>query len=101
MQYNKLVRDQIPAIIAESGRTCCTTVLTEHAFRTALLAKLVEEAKEVQAADSAEVLTELADVMEVFDYLLVAHQLTMDQVRQLQQERRHVRGGFESRLQLD
>ena len=101
MSYPKLVRDRIPAIIAESGRSCRTTVLTEPAFRAALLAKLVEEAQEVQAAVPEELLTELADVLEVFDSVLATHQLTMDQVRQLQQGRRQARGGFESRLQLD
>ena len=101
MPYPKLVRDRIPAIIAESGRQCRTTVLTEPAFRAALLAKLVEEAQEVQTAAPTELLAELADVMEVFDTLLATHQLTMAQVRQVQQQRRQARGGFEARLQLD
>ena len=94
MQYNKLVRDRIPAIIAESGRQCRTTVLTEPAFRAALSTKLVEEAQEVQTAAPTELLAELADVMEVFDTLLATHQLTMAQVRQVQQQRRQARGGF-------
>ena len=101
MQYNKLVRDRIPAIIAESGRQCRTTVLTEPAFRAALLAKLVEEAQEVQAAPPEELLTELADVLEVFDTILATHGLTLAQVQAIQQQRHQTRGGFESRLQLD
>ena len=101
MQYNKLVRDRIPAIIAESGRQYRTTVLTAPAFRAALLAKLVEEAQEVQAAPPEELLTELADVLEVVDALLTAQQLSWPQVRQMQEQRRQDRGGFNSRLQLD
>ena len=101
MGYPKLVRDRIPAIIEESGRQCRTTVLTEPAFRAALLAKLVEEAQEVQAATPEELLTELADVLEVFDTILTTHGFTLAQVQVLQQQRRQTRGGFESRLQLD
>ena len=101
MQYNKLVRDHIPAIIAESGRQYRTTVLTAPAFRAALLAKLVEEAQEVQAAPPEELLTELADVLEVFDTILAMYGLTLVQVQVIQQQRHQTRGGFESRLQLD
>ena len=101
MQYHKLVRDRIPAIIAESGRQCRTTVLTEPAFRAALLAKLVEEAQEVQAAPPEELLTELADILEVFDAILSSHGLTLAQVQTIQQQRHQTRGGFEIRLQLD
>lgn len=101
MQYHKLVRDCIPAIIAESGRQCRTTVLTEPAFRAALLAKLVEEAQEAQAATPEEMITELADVLEVFNTILATHELTLAQVQAIQQQRRQTRGGFESRLQLD
>ena len=101
MQYHKLVRDRIPAIIAESGRQCRTTVLTEPAFRAALLAKLVEEAQEVQAAPPEELLTELADILEVFDAILSSHGLTLAQVQTIQQQRHQTRGGLESRLQLD
>ena len=101
MSTPKLVRDLIPAIIAESGRQCRTTVLTEPAFRAALLAKLVEEAQEVQVATPEEISTELADVLEVFDAILTAHGFTLAQVQELQQQRRQARGGFESRLQLE
>ncbi|MBC8083916.1 MAG: nucleoside triphosphate pyrophosphohydrolase [Hymenobacter sp.] len=60
MPYPKLIRDRTPAIIAESGRQCRTTVLTKPAFRAALLAKLVEEAQEALTAAPTELLAELA-----------------------------------------
>ncbi|MBO2012574.1 nucleoside triphosphate pyrophosphohydrolase [Hymenobacter negativus] len=101
MSYPKLVRDRIPAIIAEEGRQCRTTTLSEPDFRVALLAKLVEEAEEVQTALDDELLTELADVLEVFDTILTAHQLTMAQVRQVQELRRQTRGGFDKCIQLE
>ena len=101
MPYPKLVRDRIPAIIAESGRQCRSTVLPEPAFRVALRAKLVEEALEVQAAPPEELLTELADVLEVVEALLTTHGLTWAQVHEVQQQRRQTRGGFESRRRLE
>ena len=101
MPIPKLIRDRIPTIIAASGRQCRTSVLNEAEFRTALLAKLVEEAREVQTAPAGELLTELADVLEVFDTLLTTYQLTLPQVRERQQQRRRTRGGFDGRLQLD
>lgn len=101
MPYPKLIRDRIPSIIAASGRQCNTTVLAEPAFRAALLVKLVEEAQEVQTAVPEELVTELADVLEVMDALLALHQLTLPQVREVQEQRRLARGGFDSRLQLD
>lgn len=101
MQYHKLIRDRIPAIIAETGRQCRTSVLTEPDFRAALLAKLVEEAQEVQTATPEELVTELADILEVFDTILAMHGLTLAQVQAEQQQRHQTRGGFESRLQLD
>ena len=101
MATPKLVRDHIPAIINASGRSCGTTILTEPAFRMALLAKLVEEAREAQAAPAEELLAELADVLEVFDALLGTHHLTLLQVREAQLQHRQARGGFNNRLQLD
>ena len=101
MSYPKLVRDRIPAIIAASGRQCRTTALTEPAFRASLLAKLIEEAQEVQAATPEELITELADVLEVVDALLTLHKFTSSQVHEVQEQRRQAAGSFESRLQLD
>lgn len=100
MLYDKLIRDHIPNLIAQSGRRCTTEVLSEAEFRQALRTKLVEEAKEVLAADSIELPTELADVLEVLDALLEAHGLSISTIRHLQQARRQERGGFAQRLRL-
>ena len=100
-QYPNIIRDRIPAIITESGRQCRTTVLAESAFRAALLFKLVEEAQEMQAATPEELLTELVNVLEVFDTILATHGFMLAQVHEQQQHRRQSRDGFKSRLQLD
>lgn len=70
MMYQKLVRDNIPAIIEKNGETCVTRKLTDKEYETALAEKLQEEVKELleayttkerSALDCAE---EVADVME-------------------------------------
>lgn len=69
---NKLVRDRIPEIIRQSGRECGVETMDEEEFRQALRAKLVEEAQEAAAAIDADLVTELADLCEVMDALMVA-----------------------------
>lgn len=44
--YNKLVRNRIPEIIAASGKSCVTEVLTDEAYLKMLDAKLDEELAE-------------------------------------------------------
>lgn len=99
MIYNILVRDRIPAIIRAEGRTCEVVVLDDDACRQALRVKLVEEAWEAETATGAELVTELADVLEVVDALIVAHGIAREVVEE--QERCRVnRGGFDQRLFL-
>lgn len=98
--YNKLIRDHIPAIIAESGKTCETEKLSPDEFERGLLEKLVEEAQEAQQADPAQLKTELADLLEVIDALLTTKGISRQAVRQEQRRRRKERGGFAKRLKL-
>ena len=74
--YNKLVRDRIPGIIQGEGRECVTAFMSGSEYKTALHAKLIEEAQEVQAAEPGHLATELADVYEVLDALLTVHNIT-------------------------
>ena len=98
--YNKLVRDRIPAIIAADGRQCGTEIMSDDEYRQALLAKLVEEVQEVAAADRDEMVKEIADLYEVIDALLVAFDMDREAVLAMQQKRRDERGGFEKRIKL-
>ena len=45
-EFNKLVRDRIPEIIASNGETAITKVLTREQFKTSINKKLVEEVQE-------------------------------------------------------
>lgn len=71
MMCQKLVRDNIPAIIEKNGETCVTRKLTDKEYETALAEKLQEEVKELLEAYTAkersvlDCAEEMADVMEV------------------------------------
>ena len=100
-QYNKLVRDKIPEIIAASVRRYAVEEMDTEAYCRALLEKLVEEAQEAAAATpGAALLTELADLREVLDAAAAAFGLTEDQLLAEQARRRSERGSFAQRIKL-
>jgi predicted house-cleaning noncanonical NTP pyrophosphatase (MazG superfamily) len=98
--YDKLVRDRIPEIIRHSGKTFETSILSEYAYRAALLTKLVEEANEAALAGPEDLVTELADLLEVIDATIRAFGLTREAVERVQRQRHQERGGFDGRVQL-
>ncbi len=98
--YNKLVRDRIPEIIARDGKHCEVETMPKVEYEKALLAKLVEEAHEAQQAEAASIETELADILEVVDALLIQKGISRQRVRCIQRRRRNERGGFEKRVKL-
>ena len=101
VEYNKIVRDKIPAVIAERGEKAETVRLRGDALLKALREKLVEEAFEVLDAKSGEDLVgELADVEEVVSAICQALQLKESQLRSVRRQKKRRRGGFEDGLML-
>ena len=99
--YSKLVRDKVPDIIEAAGKKLLTRRLSEDRYKRALKQKLVEEAREVQGAESiAELTEELADVAEVMDTLIAVLGISWQEVREAQKQKKLERGGFEKRLKL-
>ena len=75
--YNKLVRDSIPKKIRDAGDVCEVSVLDDSAFATALRAKIVEEALELEKATTRdEILSEYADLTVVLDALTSLHEFS-------------------------
>jgi predicted house-cleaning noncanonical NTP pyrophosphatase (MazG superfamily) len=101
VDYNKLVRDRIPEIIGSRGDRAVTRVLDEADYRDALLAKLVEEAREASSARAEELPAELADVLEVLQALAKALGMTWEQLLALAANKRTQRGAFERRIFLE
>jgi len=100
IDYHKLVRDHIPELIRREGRQCETQVASEEEFVSLLRSKLIEEAQEAATASDAEMVKELADLLEVIDTLVAACNLDYDAICIKQAERRRDRGGFDKRLIL-
>jgi predicted house-cleaning noncanonical NTP pyrophosphatase (MazG superfamily) len=96
LEYNKLVRDRIPAIIEARGERVEVAQLTGDALTSALRQKLVEEALEALDANSGDDLVgELADLEEVISGLKRALGLTKDQIETERTDKKRRRGGFQ------
>ena len=99
--YHKLVRDQIPAIIAADGGQPVTRILDHAGYEAALRAKLLEEAHEAQAAPDGQLASELADVLEVLQALAAAHDMSWEDIVSEASRKRAERGGFDNRIFLE
>ena len=99
-EYNKLVRDRIPEIIHKSGVECQTITLSEIEYQQALRNKLIEEAQEAATANKADLVTELADLLEVVDALLKSYNISHYKVRLEQDNKRATKGDFENKIML-
>ena len=97
MKYHKLVRDRIPEIIENQGKTCVTEILSQEEYLKMLDLKLNEELAEYQESKSLE---ELADLLEVMESVVNARGYTWEQLTQVRNEKRQKRGGFENRILL-
>ena len=77
MIHNKLVRDKIPEIIAESGRKCKTKTLSEKDYIFELERKLSEEVHEYKLDKNPD---ELCDVLEVLYTLAEARGMSVSEL---------------------
>ena len=96
--HNKLVRDRIPQIIIQSGKTCITRTLSDDEYLSALDAKLREELNEDLADGSME---ELADLLEVMMAAAEARGHTFAEVEVIRRTKAEKRGGFRERIWLE
>ena len=95
--YNKLVRDRIPKIIQDSGKTCVTEVLSDEDYLKMVDAKLDEELAEYHKDQSIE---ELANLLEALYAAAVARGYTLEELDAVRAEKAAKRGAFEKRLLL-
>lgn len=100
IKYNKLIRDNIPKIIEESGKECTVSVLDDEEYVLKLKEKLVEEAKEVLLADNKEIINELADVLEVFETIEKTYRIKHESVLNVMKAKNEKNGGFNKKLLL-
>jgi predicted house-cleaning noncanonical NTP pyrophosphatase (MazG superfamily) len=95
--YNKLVRDNIPAIIEASGAVCETEILNTADYLRMLDEKLGEELAEYRRDQNAE---ELADLLEVIYACAAARGYSEAELNAIRAEKANQRGGFSARILL-
>lgn len=98
MVHNKLVRDKIPQIISQSGKTAHTHILSDEEYLIELDRKLNEECAEYQADKSLE---ELADMLEVMYAIVVARGYSMEELERIRSEKAQKRGAFNEKIYLE
>lgn len=98
MKYNKLVRDNIPEIIASKGGTAVTHRADEKEYEEKLIEKLSEEVEEFKRDQNEE---ELADIFEVIDALIRIKGFDKDHIEEVQKKKAAERGKFEKKIILD
>ena len=96
-EYHKLVRDRIPEIIAESGKSCTTEILTDAEYLKMIDSKLDEELAEYHTDQTVE---ELADLIEVIYAAAKARGYTLEQLENVRAEKAAKRGAFEKKILL-
>lgn len=99
-RVNKLIRDNIPAILSkQGGYKIIMHHMENEPFIAALKEKLIEEAHEVkQAKTRNDLVEEMADVLEVFYALCSSNNVSFDEVEQTRQQKRSIKGGFDQKI---
>lgn len=97
MDYNKLVRDRIPEMIAAQGEKPIFQVMKDKEFMISLEKKLDEEVAEYHESKKIE---ELADVLEVIYALCEAQGHSVDELMTAYEKKHTQRGGFSKRIFL-
>ena len=99
--FGKIVRDKIPARIAQQGEIGLTRQIPNEIKKRFLISKLLEEALEVRGADNfAAMRIELADLLEVVRALAAAENISFSDVIAAADEKRAKAGGFDEGLVL-
>ncbi|WP_436371771.1 nucleoside triphosphate pyrophosphohydrolase [Cytobacillus sp. BC1816] len=99
--YNKLVRDRIPEIIAETGKNYSTRILDQSEFIQELKKKSIEELDEyLNANNDEEAIEELSDLLEVVHALAETHGASIEKVEELRRHKAKERGGFKEKILL-
>ncbi|MBI5635386.1 nucleoside triphosphate pyrophosphohydrolase [Candidatus Micrarchaeota archaeon] len=95
----KLVRDNIPTLIKQDGRTPVTRLAkSEEEFESLLKEKLLEEVKEFLENPVAD---EFADVMHALDALREFYDFDEQELLEVKSRKLREKGGFSKRTVLE
>ncbi|HSH56001.1 MAG TPA: nucleoside triphosphate pyrophosphohydrolase [Candidatus Limnocylindrales bacterium] len=94
----KLVRDNIPAIIESQGNKTITRTLSHSEYHEQLERKLQEEVAEFLHARNIE---ELADILEVVYALAAIRNVSPEQIEKIRKKKAATNGAFKDRIFLE
>lgn len=98
MIYNKLVRNNIPELIAlDNNKTCNTEILSDNRYLEELNKKLLEETQEYLKSGNIE---ELADIEEVIIAISKSKGISREQLERIRAAKAEKRGGFDKKVFL-
>lgn len=98
-EYNKLVRDKIPEIIAgDNGKTCITRIMEDKEYLETLNTKMQEELKEYLESGDVE---ELADMEEVLRAILDVKKVSYEEFESIRLKKVEKRGAFKKKIFLE
>lgn len=97
MKINKLVRDKIPEIIADSELKATFRVLTKSEYMEYLEKKLDEEVAEFHESKDVE---ELVDIWEIILAIASAKEVKQGDLNDMRLEKYLKKGGFSKRILL-
>ena len=96
-KYNKVIRDKIPEIIAESGKKYTLKQLDDASFLAEIEKKLIEEVNEYSESKDIE---ELADLLEVIYRISELRGVNSDELDEIRKDKAKKRGIFANNLFL-
>ena len=95
----KLIRDKIPDILLDKGVTAHFYQLNQEEYLNSLDNKLMEEAKEVFAAETIQdIREELSDVLEVINAIASARGISFADIEETRLQKKAQKGGFENKI---
>lgn len=97
-EFDKLVRDRIPAIIEENGEEPTTHVVAGEEYADRLVEKLAEEVAEFQERREID---ELVDVLEVVHAIREERGLTTEELEARRARKADARGRFSEGIVLE
>ncbi|MFJ8416975.1 phosphoribosyl-ATP pyrophosphohydrolase [Bacillus paramycoides] len=99
--YNILIRDKIPQIIKNNGKTPTTRILPENEYIKEICKKTQEELTEyLEAKTKPHKLEELSDLLELINALAEHEGTTLEEINKIRKKKATERGGFQNRTFL-
>ena len=97
-EYDKLIRDKIPGIIAAKGERAETHTASDEEFLKKAKEKISEELSEFLESNKVE---ELADLLEITYAVASALGTSEGELNKIRQEKLTKRGGFNKKIILE